>query len=105
MRILTGDMPSGIDKLYEYLLSSKQFKLVNEGIEYEDGQKSATDVARFSGPGSHQVELMSHSSGFQTVSIYRMTQSGRAVICGDIPALVDVEVFKKVYASLWGVRK
>lgn len=104
MRILVGDMPTGIKDLYDYLLGGKIFKLVNEGVEYDDG-KAMMEVSRFSGPGNHLIELMAHSSGHQTVSIYRTTQSGRVVICADIPALCEVEVFKKIFATLWGVRR
>ena len=104
MRILVGDMPTGIKGLYDYLLESKAFKLVNEGVEYDDG-KAMMEVSRFSGPGNHLIELMAHSSGHQTISIYRTTQSGRVVICADIPALAEVDTFRKIYATLWGVRK
>ena len=104
MRILVGYMPGNAGKLYEYLLNAKAFKLLNEGIEYRDG-KSSIDIARFTGPGNYQIEIMVHDSGFETVNIYRATNQGLAIVISDVPAIMEVESFKKVFSSLWGIRK
>lgn len=105
MRILVGDMPVRAKGLYEYLLESKKFTLGSEGVEYDEKGKARTDVARFNGPGNHTVEIMAHDSGFETVNVYRNTPGGVQRVIADVPALLDVELFKTCYATLWGVRK
>lgn len=105
MRILAGDMDEKVRPLYEYLLDSSKFKLLNEGVEYDEKGKVTIDAARFVGPGNHKVELMSMASGFCTVNIFRAQGQGFAPVVVDAPALLDVETFKAVFSTLWGVRR